>query len=96
MLEEGDIEGAEKEKCRVENLQRERRKNRDAIGALHEPLFFWFDFLNLFFFDLILTFLFLFSKISDAEGDSWIFKGDYWKLRREPGFQNLTEVPQLW
>jgi len=76
MLEEGDIEGAEKEKCRVENLQRERRKNRDAIGALHEPLFF--------------------CKISDAEGDSWIFKGDYWKLRREPGFQNLTEVPQLW
>ena len=40
LLEEGDLLGAEKEKQRVEALQRERRKAREEQGISYEPRFF--------------------------------------------------------
>ncbi|KAJ8019965.1 Oxysterol-binding protein-related protein 6 [Holothuria leucospilota] len=40
LLEEGELIAAEKEKQRVESLQRERRKYRDEQGITYEPTFF--------------------------------------------------------
>uniref|UniRef100_A0ABM0GUL0 Oxysterol-binding protein n=1 Tax=Saccoglossus kowalevskii TaxID=10224 RepID=A0ABM0GUL0_SACKO len=40
MLEEGNIDDAEKEKLRIENSQRERKKQRDEKKLSYEPLFF--------------------------------------------------------
>ncbi|XP_071942527.1 oxysterol-binding protein-related protein 6-like [Antedon mediterranea] len=40
LLEEGDVKGAEKEKQRLESLQRERRKQREELKQLYDPKFF--------------------------------------------------------
>jgi len=39
-LENGDISGAEKEKIRVEQLQREHKKKRDVQNIEYKPFFF--------------------------------------------------------
>ncbi|XP_072034757.1 oxysterol-binding protein-related protein 6-like isoform X2 [Amphiura filiformis] len=74
-LEEGDLLGAEKEKQRVESLQRERRKAREEQGITYEPRFF--------------------KCVTDNSKESWEFLDDYWLLRKDPGFKNLT-IQQLW
>lgn len=40
MLEEGNIEGAEEQKQRIEQLQRERRKVLQDNNMIHQPRFF--------------------------------------------------------
>ncbi|XP_070570734.1 oxysterol-binding protein-related protein 6-like isoform X2 [Ptychodera flava] len=40
MMEEGNVEAAEREKARIENLQRNRRKKREEENITYEPLFF--------------------------------------------------------
>ena len=40
LLEEGNVAEAEKEKVVIENLQRERRKHREATKEEYRP--FWF------------------------------------------------------
>ncbi|XP_076821279.1 oxysterol-binding protein-related protein 6-like isoform X1 [Clavelina lepadiformis] len=74
-LENGDIPGAEQEKARVEQLQRDQKKRREQLNVKYEPLFF--------------------KRISSDE-DCWIFKGDYWRLRQDPGFKNLNRIPKIW
>lgn len=39
-LEEGNIEGAEEQKQRIEQLQRDRRKVLDENNIEHQPRFF--------------------------------------------------------
>lgn len=40
LLEEGKIQDAENAKTRLEHLQRERRKKRDAEGTEYNPMWF--------------------------------------------------------
>ena len=40
LLEEGRIAEAEKEKSRIENLQRDRRKQREATKQEYKPVWF--------------------------------------------------------
>ena len=40
LLEEGQIAEAEKEKSRIENMQRERRKKREAAKEEYKPVWF--------------------------------------------------------
>ncbi|XP_038049066.1 oxysterol-binding protein-related protein 6-like isoform X2 [Patiria miniata] len=74
-LEDGDVIGAEREKQRLEALQRERRKWREEQGTTYEPKFFRF------------------SKENGKE--VCVFKNDYWDLRRDPGFKNVSTM-ELW
>ncbi|XP_033628632.1 oxysterol-binding protein-related protein 6-like isoform X2 [Asterias rubens] len=74
-LEDGDVMGAEREKQRLESLQRERRKWREEQGNSYEPRFF---------------------RLAKENGkEVCVFKGDYWDLRRDPGFKHLT-CTELW
>ncbi|XP_022111508.1 oxysterol-binding protein-related protein 6-like isoform X2 [Acanthaster planci] len=74
-LEDGDVISAEREKQRLESLQRERRKWREEQNMDYEPRFFRF------------------TKENGKE--VCIFKNDYWDLRRDPGFKNLSTT-ELW
>lgn len=40
LLEEGDLEAAEEQKQRIEQLQRDRRRVQEEGGFTHQPRFF--------------------------------------------------------
>lgn len=40
LLEEGDLEAAEEQKQRIEQLQRDRRRVQEEGGLTHQPKFF--------------------------------------------------------
>nr|XP_039251673.1 oxysterol-binding protein-related protein 6-like isoform X2 [Styela clava] len=76
-LEEGNIDGAEKEKQRIEQMQRDRKKQRDENKEEYSPKFF--------------------KKVSsDSKDESWVYNGEYWKRRKEPGFVNCPDILTLW
>lgn len=83
-LENGDVEKAELEKQRIEEIQRNKRKEMEARGEQHQPL--WFSVSE----DSILT------GNSKTEKE-WIFNNQYWMKKENPGFKNMKPLlPELW
>lgn len=76
-LEEGNIDGAETEKQRIEQMQRDRKKQREESKQEYYPLFFK-------------------KVVNQKKDESWIFNGQYWKKRQDPGFANCSEIISLW
>ncbi|XP_071546039.1 oxysterol-binding protein-related protein 3-like isoform X2 [Panulirus ornatus] len=76
LLEEGNMSGAETMKTQLEQLQRERRKNREETGVEHIPM--WFR-----------------REVDGGKEESWVFTGEYWNKRKDPGFVNMT-FDKLW
>ncbi|KAK3866954.1 hypothetical protein Pcinc_027540 [Petrolisthes cinctipes] len=74
-LEEGNMSGAEVLKTQVEQLQRERRKQREEAGEEYVPM--WF------------------RREANNSEESWVFTGEYWNKRKDPGFINMT-FEKLW
>ncbi|KAF6035070.1 hypothetical protein EB796_006629 [Bugula neritina] len=75
-LEEGKIDEAEAAKQRVEKLQREARKEREAKSIEYKPR--WFN------------------KVEKDKTETYLFNEDYWSCKREPGFDEVDNIPQLW
>jgi len=73
-LEEGKIVEAEALKLKLEQAQRERRQVAEETGEVHQPA--WFERVTT-------------SEDRSKSGntDQWTFKGNYWQLRKDPGFQ---------
>jgi hypothetical protein len=83
-LENGDVEKAEREKHRIEEIQRNKRKEMEAKGEHHQPL--WFSVSD----DDILT------GNSKTEKE-WIFNNQYWIKKENPGFGKVkNSLPVLW
>ncbi|XP_072333255.1 oxysterol-binding protein-related protein 6 isoform X2 [Scyliorhinus torazame] len=75
-LEEGNIEAAAAEKCRIEELQRERRRFMEENNTIYQPRFF--------------------KKVYEGnQRESWMSNGNYWELRKDPGFSKLERLT-LW
>ncbi|XP_038645233.1 oxysterol-binding protein-related protein 6 isoform X3 [Scyliorhinus canicula] len=75
-LEEGNIEAAAAEKCRIEELQRERRRFIEESNTVYQPRFF--------------------KKVYEGnQRESWMSNGNYWELRKDPGFSKLESLT-LW
>lgn len=75
-LENGNLTKAQEYKEKLEELQRQRGKERLEKGESYEPR--WFR-----------------RNPRDATNLSYIFTGEYWKKRSNPGFRNMTFV-DLW
>lgn len=83
-LENGNVEKAEQEKQRIEEIQRNKRKEMESNGDHHQPL--WFTVSD----DDILT------GNSKTEKE-WIFNNQYWSKKENPGFKNMKHLlPELW
>ncbi len=82
-LENGQVENAELEKHRIEELQRNRRKEMESKGEKHQPM--WFTLSK----DSVTT--------NSHEEQEWIFNNQYWSKRDNPGFKNMKSLlPKLW
>ncbi|XP_034049991.1 oxysterol-binding protein-related protein 7 [Thalassophryne amazonica] len=76
MLEEGQVDAADRIKDEIEDRQRDRRKELTKKGEERVPRFF--------------------KKAKDCSGrDVWLMNGTYWKLRENPGFENIENLT-LW
>ncbi|KJE92277.1 oxysterol-binding protein [Capsaspora owczarzaki ATCC 30864] len=80
MLEQGDVDLAEKEKQRIENLHRDMRKQREKTGDHWSPRFFMNDH--------------ALDHDHEHKGDTdedfeWKYNGKYWDTR-------TTASPKLW
>lgn len=83
-LESGDVEKAELEKHRIEEMQRNRRKELETRGDQHQPL--WFTQSK----DQSFT-------SNNKEEKEWIFNNQYWSKRDTPGFKTIkNQLPNLW
>ena len=81
-LEEGHVDKAELEKQRIEEMQRKRRKDMEARGDEHQPLWFTPD---------------ADSDQSGGGDKEWSFNNQYWLKREQPGFKNLNStLLKLW
>lgn len=97
-LEEGNVDGAEEQKQRIEQLQRERRKVLQDNNMTHKPRFFKYatclcspsNLMN-----LILCWLLNCCVCRKSNNDTWVSNNTYWDLRREPGFSKI-DFPVLW
>jgi len=84
-LENGDVEQAELEKHRIEEMQRKRRRDMEARGESHEPL--WFQPAN------------TTTMSACKEEKEWTFTQQYWLKRDSPGgFKAIkpSPFPVLW
>jgi hypothetical protein len=82
-LENGSVEKAELEKHRIEDMQRTRRKEMEAKGEHHQPLWFVEDVDNT-------------STSYSKNEKEWTFNNQYW-MKREQGFKNMKQIfPALW
>lgn len=82
-LENGDVENAEIQKHRIEEKQRNRRKEMEARGEPHQPL--WFNLSK----DSL--------KTSTNEEKEWVFNDQYWMKRENQGFKSMKNTfPNLW
>jgi oxysterol-binding protein-related protein 3/6/7 len=80
-LENGNVENAELEKQRIEEMQRSRRREMESRGEEHKPLWFQINKENI---------------INNHEKE-WNFSNQYWLKRENPGFQNIKNLfPVLW
>lgn len=82
-LENGSVERAEWEKHRIEEKQRARRKEMEAKGEVHQPLWFRVSKDSL--------------KTTTNEEKEWIFNEQYWSKRENQGFKTIKQnFPDLW
>lgn len=84
-LENGDVEKAEMEKHRIEEMQRTRRREMEARGDKHDPL--WFKSAN------------TTTTSGCKEEKEWTFTNTYWARREAPGgFKSLKPefFPVIW
>lgn len=82
-LENGEVEKAELEKHRIEEKQRNRRKEMEARGDPHQPLWFALSKDSL--------------KTNTKDEKEWVFNNQYWTKRENPGFKSMKNVfPELW
>ena len=80
-LEEGQVEKAELEKQRIEDMQRKRRREMEQRGEEHQPL--WFNSLS--------------DSKANHHDKEWAFNGQYWVKRENPGFKAMkNSLPKLW
>lgn len=100
LLEEGNVEAAEEQKQRIEELQRERRRELEEKNLAHQPKFFRqaqrfsgkYNEFNSNPLTAVLLFSCIHRKTSD---DTWVSNNTYWELRKDPGFSQL-DFPKLW
>uniref|UniRef100_A0A674PET5 Oxysterol-binding protein n=1 Tax=Takifugu rubripes TaxID=31033 RepID=A0A674PET5_TAKRU len=102
LLEEGNVEAAAEQKKRIEELQRERRKELEEKNLTHQPKFFRqvqeihrilrYGEFNSSPLTAVLLFSCVHRKTSD---DTWVSNNTYWELRKDPGFSQL-DFPKLW
>lgn len=84
-LENGDVEKAELEKHRIEEIQRTRRREMESKGETHQPL--WFKPAS------------TTTTIGCKEEKEWIFTNQYWAKRDTAGgFKELkpNPFPVIW
>lgn len=77
LFEHGDVAAAEKEKIRVEENQRIRRRDREANGLTYDPT--WFHLTPQ-------------IDHEGNTIESWTFKGDYWAARKARDFGNVPSL----
>lgn len=108
-LEEGNVDGAEEQKQRIEQLQRERRKVLQDNNMTHKPRFFKYVMWLWCFLVKISVLSWQFDKVNfcyecwlldccvcrKSNNDTWVSNNTYWDLRREPGFSKI-DFPVLW
>lgn len=80
LFENGKVEEAELEKQRIEESQRSRRRELEAKGETHQPLWFKQDTEN---------------SNSKQNNNDWVFNHQYWSSRDSPGNKNRI-FPDLW
>uniref|UniRef100_G3UEF1 Oxysterol-binding protein n=1 Tax=Loxodonta africana TaxID=9785 RepID=G3UEF1_LOXAF len=80
-LEEGNLEEAEIQKQRIEQLQRERRRVLEENNLEHQPRFF--------------SKKVVLKNRLKSDDDSWVSNGTYLELRKDLGFSKLDH-PVLW
>ena len=80
-FQEGKIVEAEALKLKLEQAQRERRQVGEETDQVHQPV--WFERVTT-------------GEDASRSGsaDQWTFKGNYWQLRKEPGFQTELSLDQ--
>ncbi|KAL0089461.1 Oxysterol-binding protein-domain-containing protein [Phycomyces blakesleeanus] len=88
LYEQGHVEEADKEKQRIEQLQRERRKEYEQKGIECKPR--WFKLEN----DPFEEFQLAPVEGQESKGLSWHYNGNYWQTR-ESG-QWPDDLPDLW
>ena len=85
--QEGKVAEAESLKLKLEQAQRERRQMLEEMDQTHKPK--WFEKPST---DGVSTTddsTASSSRSTGKTGDQWLFKGDYWDLRKkDPGFQD--------
>ncbi|KAI8866717.1 hypothetical protein GQ42DRAFT_139492 [Ramicandelaber brevisporus] len=80
MLERGDLDGAEKEKARLETRQRERRKEIEDSGKAWKPRWFVVKKDD--------------NDIGNQDETTWRYAGGYWEAREKHNFGN--DILELW
>lgn len=82
-LENGEVEKAELEKHRIEEMQRTKRREKEARGEGHNPLWFALSTDSL--------------RTNTKDEKEWVFNNQYWSKRENPGFKQLKNIfPTLW
>ncbi len=83
-LENGLVEKAEIEKHRIEDMQRNRRKEMEMRNEEHRPLWFTAEKDDT-------------STSYSKHEKEWTFNGQYWLKRENTGFKNIKQLfPVLW
>ena len=70
-------------KLKLEQNQRERRREMEEAGQAHEPRWFRRKRLGK-------------SAITDEEEERWEFNGEYWDARKEGNWGKIAEADALW
>ena len=86
LIQEGKVAEAETLKLKLEQAQRERRQASEESGRFFVPKWFQKVMHNE---DDLSS-----HNSSRSKADEWEFKGDYWKVREDPGFATIKEGPE--
>ncbi|KAJ9088961.1 Oxysterol-binding protein 3 [Entomophthora muscae] len=77
LFEHGDVSEAEKEKVRLEEGQRIRRRERESLNQAHVPA--WFHLVPQ-------------IDHEGITADSWVYKGGYWEARQAKNYGDLPKL----